>query len=160
MAGIRGHNRMSSVTGMIGSRVARRSATRVRRKLPLRTITWEVIMTRLLPPHRRIVALTIYLLATATGGIAQITGSGPLDFLKSKDSTFALFVNTSNILEGSLSDRVSYPNELVLLTGLPLNPNISARVDLLGAVRLCFLCGGLRNVVISPDGDTALVSSE
>ncbi len=117
-------------------------------------------MTRLTPSQKRIVALTLYLLAPTTGAIGQISESGPLDFLKSKDSSFALFVNTSNILDTSPTNRVSYPNELVLLTGLPSNPTISARIDLLGPVKLCFLCGGLRNAVISPDGDTALVSSE
>src|SRR5690349_6405761 len=77
---------------------------------------------------------------------------GRLDFLKSKDPSFALFANTSNSNTG-----LPYPNDLVLLTGLPFNPAISARVGLLGPVRVCRQCGGLRSVAISPDGDTALV---
>jgi uncharacterized protein (TIGR03437 family) len=87
--------------------------------------------------------------------MAQTTPVGRLDFLKSKDPSFALFANTSNSNTG-----LPYPNDLVLLTGLPFNLAISARVGLLGPVRVCRQCGGLRSVVISPDGDTALVSTE
>src|ERR1700760_2895052 len=99
-------------------------------------------------PFRRIVLL--FLIASARSS-AQ-TPAGRLDYLKSKASSFALFANTSNTW--STSDT-HYPNELILLTGLPSTPTISARIDLLGAVNLCAGCGGLRNVAISPDGDTA-----
>ncbi len=110
--------------------------------------------------NKLIITIAIYLLSFVVGAFAQTSGPGPLDFLGSKDPSFALFVNTSNVLETSPGNRINYPNELVLLTGIPFNPAISARIDLLGPVKLCFLCGGLRSVVISPDGDTALVSSE
>jgi hypothetical protein len=90
---------------------------------------------------------------------AQSAQTGRLDFLKSNDPSFALFANTSFTPEsGKL-----YADELVLITGLPSNPAISARIDLLGANKpscpgMCI--GGIRNVVLSPDGDTALVSSD
>lgn len=93
--------------------------------------------------------------ALGSSSMAQTTPAGRLDFLKSKDPSFALFANTSSSNTG-----LPYPKDLVLLTGLPFNPAISARVDLLGDGRVCRQCGGLRSVVISPDGDTALVSSE
>lgn len=91
-----------------------------------------------------------------TAAFAQTTPFGRLDFLKARDTSFALFANTS----ASSQPGKNYPNELVLLTGLPSNPTIAARVDLLGQVQLCGGCGGIRNVAMSPDGDTALVSSE
>ncbi len=100
------------------------------------------------------------LLAQPITVVCQTTQTGRLDFLKSKDSSFALFANTSATLQAGKQ----YPNELVLLTGLPNNPTISARIDLLGSLKpLCqpnVTCGGIRNVVISPDGDTALVSTD
>src|SRR5438105_3295459 len=102
----------------------------------------------------------LVLLVQPIAGFCQPTQIGPLDFLKSKDSSFALFANTSATLQAGKQ----YPNELVLLTGLPNNPAISARIDLLGSLKpLCQPsepCGGIRNVVISPDGDTALVSTD
>ena len=108
-------------------------------------------------PHRSMKLLSpAILLALGTIASAQ---TGRLDFLKSKDSSFALFANTS----ATLQPGKQYPNELVLLTGLPFKPTISARVDLLAGVKpLCpdNGCGGLRSVAISPDGDTALVSSD
>ncbi len=52
----------------------------------------------------------------------------------------------------------------MLITGLPSNPTISARIDLLGPNHKpnCAGCtaGGLRNAALSPDGDTALVSTD
>src|SRR4051812_20569142 len=105
-------------------------------------------------------AVVFALFAQAIGAFSQTTQSGRLDFLKSKDSSFALFANTS----ATLQTGKQYPNELVLITGLPNRPAISARIDLLGSVKpLCqpnVTCGGIRNVVISPDGDTALVSTD
>src|SRR5689334_16642766 len=105
-----------------------------------------------------IVALLVVL--PPAGGIvhAQSAQAGRLDFLKSKDPSFALFANTSFTSQPGKQ----YPDELVLITGLPSNPEISARIDLLGAnkPRCPSTCGGLRNVVLSPDGDTALVSSD
>ena len=81
-----------------------------------------------------------------------------MDFLKAKDPSIALFANTS---AGARQGK-QYPDELVLITGLPSNPTISARIDLLGAnkPKCPATCGGLRNVVLSPDGDTALLSSD
>jgi uncharacterized protein (TIGR03437 family) len=72
---------------------------------------------------------------------------------------FALFVNTSATNEAGKR----YPDELVLITGLPSNPTISARIDLLGPNKpscqvICV--GGLRSTALSPDGDTALVSTD
>jgi hypothetical protein len=102
------------------------------------------------------IALLIVLLAFCTVASAQ---PGRLDFLKAKDSSFALFANTSNTQSLTWSGPY-YKNELILLTGLPSNPTISARIDLLGGTYVCAGCGGIRNVAISPDGDTALLSSE
>jgi hypothetical protein len=104
-----------------------------------------------------VVVSLAFLFAIGTPAVAQTAPTGRLDFLKSKDPSFALFVNT--LSTWSTSGK-QYPNELVLLTGLPSDPKISARIDLLGPVALCALCGGLRSAVISPDGDTALVSSD
>jgi len=50
-----------------------------------------------------------------------------------------------------------------LITGLPANPTIAAHIDVGIGVPRCGLgeiCGGLRSLAISPDGDTALVSSD
>ena len=100
--------------------------------------------------------LTLALVAlVATPALAQTTSIGRLDFLKSKDASFALFANTSSSNTGQ-----PYPNDLVLLTGLPFKPVISARLGLFGPSRVCRQCGGLRSVAISPDGDTALVTSD
>src|SRR5690242_15644261 len=90
---------------------------------------------------------------------AQSTAPGRLDFFKSKEPSFALFANTS----ATTQPGKHYPDELVLITGLPSNPTISARIDLLGSPKppgQNLSCGGLRNVALSPDGDTALVSSD
>ncbi len=112
-------------------------------------------------PKRRVASLYAALALSVAAGIgmapAQTVSQGRLDFLKSKDPTIALFANTSAGGAGKI-----YSDELVLLTGLPSNPAISARVDLLGSnkPRCPGNCGGLRNVVLSPDGDTALVSSD
>jgi uncharacterized protein (TIGR03437 family) len=111
---------------------------------------------------RRSLSLPIaFLLVAGLAAYAQPSQTGRLDFLKSKDPSFALFVNTSATTESGKA----YPNELVLITGLPSNPVISARIDLLGSNHpTCgFSCGGgggLRNAALSPDGDTALVSSD
>ena len=115
------------------------------------------MICRKLPASRSTSAATVVLLIVCSAASAQTIQTGPLDFLKSKDSSFALFANTSSTWSTS---GAQYPNELLLLTGLPSNPAISARIDLLGPVNICSGCGGLRNVVISPDGDTALVSSD
>jgi hypothetical protein len=101
------------------------------------------------------IALLILLLALATTAFAQSAQPGKLDFLKSRDSSFALFSNTSF---GATSTN-RYQDELLLITGLPFSPEISARIDLLGSAKPS-CCGGLRNVVLSPDGDTALVASD
>src|ERR1051325_3001722 len=105
-----------------------------------------------------IFALLILLLTFATGALAQLSPAGRLDFIKSQDPSFALFVNTS----ASGQPGKAYPDELVLLTGLPSSPEISARIAFLGAdkPRCPPTCGGLRGVAISPDGDTALVPSD
>src|SRR5262245_35828854 len=98
----------------------------------------------------------LLLLLTAQEAGAQ---TGRLDFLKTQDSSFALFANTS----ATFQSGKQYPNELVLITGLPSKPEISARVSLPVQV-LCQdpagPCGGIRNVALSPDGDTALLSSD
>ncbi|MBZ5620877.1 MAG: hypothetical protein LAQ69_19430 [Acidobacteriia bacterium] len=105
-----------------------------------------------------IAVLLALLLTLSTRALPQTTPAGRLDFLKSKDPSFALFANTS---AGGQPGK-QYPDELVLLTGLPASPTISARMDLLGAnkPKCPGTCGGLRNVVLSPDGDTALVTSD
>ena len=58
------------------------------------------------------VTLLVLLLSIGSAAIAQTT-TGRLDFLKSKDSAFALFANTS----GTLQPGNQYPNEVVLITG-------------------------------------------
>ena len=109
----------------------------------------------------RRVTTIVLVLVLSVPAMAQTTQPGRLDFLKSKDPSFALFANTS-----ATAERKQYPDELVLITGRPSNPTISARVDLLGLLAnrptCSFTCDGglLRNVVLSPDGDTALVSSD
>ena len=95
----------------------------------------------------------------ALAASAQTSQIGRLDFLKSKDPSFALFVNTSATPETGKH----YPDELVLITGLPANPTISARIDLVGPSKSNCQpsCNGLlRNAVLSPDGDTAMVSTD
>src|SRR5437764_1371634 len=108
--------------------------------------------------HFRPALAAIILLTAGNVSLAQPVQIGRLDFLKAKDPSIALFANTS---AGARQGK-TYPDELVLITGLPANPTISARIDLLGSNRpKCpNTCGGLRNVVLSPDGDTALVSSD
>jgi hypothetical protein len=109
-------------------------------------------------PWRRwlVVALLVLLLVFSPAAIAQSL-PGRLDFLKSKDSTFALFANTS----ATLQPGKQYPNEVVLITGLPSNPTISARVDLgLHPVCQAPVCAGIRSLALSPDGDTALATSD
>src|SRR3954467_6129191 len=104
-------------------------------------------------------ALAFVILLTAGNiGLAQPVQMGRLDFLKAKDPSIALFANTS---AGARQGK-TYRDELVLITGLPANPAISARIDLLGAnlPKCPNTCGGLRDVVLSPDGDSALVSSD
>src|SRR5256885_11108587 len=115
----------------------------------------------------RLMNLAGGLLALCTASFAQPSQVGRLDFLKSKDPTFALFANTSNTSYCCFGvAHGDYRDELVLLTGLPGAPAISARIDILGNFNPCsegcggYRNGGLRNVVLSPDGDTALVSSE
>jgi uncharacterized protein (TIGR03437 family) len=106
------------------------------------------------------VLLGTALVFVALAAPAQTAQTGRLDFLKSKDPSFALFVNTSATNEAGKQ----YPDELVLITGLPSNPTISARIDLFGpsnkpyCVSTC--SGALRNAALSPDGDTALVSTD
>jgi hypothetical protein len=78
--------------------------------------------------------------------------------LRSQDPSFALFVKTS----ASAQPSKKYPDELVLLTGFPSSPEVSARIDLLGTEKPHCppTCGGLRGLAISPDGDTVLVPSD
>ena len=105
--------------------------------------------------RRNLFTVALPILAASLAAFAQSTQAGKLDFLKSKDSSFALFANSS--FGATSANR--YADELLLITGLPSNPVISARIDLLGPAKPS-CCGGLRNVVLSPDGDTALVSSD
>jgi len=99
---------------------------------------------------------SVILLASVTPATGQ---TGRLDFLKAKDSSFALYGNTSaTFVPGKV-----YPNELVLITGLPSNPTIAARVDIGLDPPLCITdepCGNIRSVALSPDGDTALATSD
>jgi uncharacterized protein (TIGR03437 family) len=97
--------------------------------------------------------------ACLTTAWAQPAPANRLDFLKVHDSSYALFADTS----ATFQSGKQYPNELLLITGLPLAPVVSARVDLgLGEPRCPSgdPCGRLRGVAISPDGDTALVTSD
>jgi len=107
--------------------------------------------------HKR---YTTLLIAILSFGLVATAQTGRLDFFKSKDPSFALFVNTSATPESGKQ----YPDELVLITGLPSNPTISAHVDLIGPnhpLTNCGCAGGrLRNAALSPDGDTALVSTD
>ena len=103
----------------------------------------------------RLIRLLLFGTVALASVLPHSASAGRLDFLKSKDATFALFANTSSNYTG-----VAYPDDLVLITGLPFKPVISARVGLLGPSRVCRQCGGLRSVTISPDGDTALVTSD
>jgi hypothetical protein len=91
--------------------------------------------------------------------LAQPVSPGRLDFLKAQDSSFALVANTS----ATVQPGKQYPNEVLLITGLPFAPAVSARVDLGVGDPHCFTgepCGRLRNIAISPDGDTALVTTD
>lgn len=115
------------------------------------------MIPRKISQHLTAPLLAVILVASATPAAGQ---AGRLDFLKSKDSSFALFANTSATFEPG---KV-YPNELVLITGLPSNPTIAARVDI-GLDPACppeasVPCGTVRSVALSPDGDSALVSSD
>jgi uncharacterized protein (TIGR03437 family) len=99
------------------------------------------------------------LLGCAVSGFAQPASPGRLDFLKAHDSSFALLANTSATFQAGKH----YPNELFLITGLPSAPAISARVDFGLGDPHCPSgepCGRLRNMAISPDGDTALVTTD
>lgn len=92
-------------------------------------------------------------------GLAQTPAPGRLDFLKAQNSSFVLLANTS----ATLQPGKQYPNEVLLITGLPLEPAISAHVDLGVGDPHCSAgepCGRLRNIAISPDGDTALVTTD
>src|SRR6476659_2526123 len=92
-------------------------------------------------------------------GLAQTPAPGRLDFLKAQNSSFVLLANTS----ATLQPGKQYPNEVLLITGLPLKPAISAHVDLGVGDPHCSAgepCGRLRNIAISPDGDTALVTTD
>jgi hypothetical protein len=103
-----------------------------------------------------------YLAAFAPAIVAAVpvaAQTGRLDFLKAKDSSFALFASTSATFQ---TGKV-YPNALMLITGLPTNPVVAAQVPLPVGSPACEPnepCGGVRNVALSPDGDTALVSSD
>ena len=106
-----------------------------------------------------IAGVPLLLLFCSLPGAAQFLTPGRLDFLKAHDSSFALFANTSATVQAGKS----YPNEVLLITGLPFSPAVSARVDLGVGDPHCPAgepCGRLRNIAISPDGDTALVSTD
>jgi len=99
------------------------------------------------------------LFGCAVSGLAQPAAPGRLDFLKVHDSSFALLANSS----ATYQTGKHYPNELFLITGLPFAPAISARVDFGLGDPHCPSgepCGRLRNMAISPDGDTALVTTD
>ena len=99
--------------------------------------------------------LAILLAGSGTQAAGQV---GRLDFLKAKDSSFALFANTS----ATFQQGKNYKNRLLLITGLPLNPTIAASVDLGLDPALCppgEPCGNIRSVALSPDGDTAMVTT-
>ena len=90
---------------------------------------------------------------------AQPAATGRLDFLKSHDSSYALLANTS----ATFQPGKQYPNELLLITGWPFAPVVSAHVDLGLGDPHCGPgepCGRLRNLAISPDGDTALLTTD
>ena len=110
---------------------------------------------------RRSAARTMFAALLGWGGAcwSQPSSSGRLDFLKAHDSSFALLANTS----ATFQTGKHYPNELLLITGLPFVPTIGARIDLGLGDPHCppgEPCGRLRNVAISPDGDTALVTTD
>jgi hypothetical protein len=77
-------------------------------------------MTSSTNTRRRFTAIATLILPLdyVTGSIAETTHTGRLDFLKSKDSSFALFANTSATFEPG---KV-YPNEVVLITPAPIQP--------------------------------------
>lgn len=103
--------------------------------------------------------MLLLLLACNVASWAQPTSPGRLDFLKAQDSSFALLANTS----ATVQPGKKYPNEMLLITGLPFAPAVSAQVDFGLGDRHCppgEPCGRLRNIAISADGDTALVSTD
>ena len=103
--------------------------------------------------------LPLLLLGWTVAAGAQTATTGRLDFLKAHDSSFALLANTS----ATFQTGKHFANELFLITGLPFAPVISARVDFgLGDPRCApgGPCGRLRNIAISPDGDTALLTTD
>ena len=110
-------------------------------------------------PHRRSRLLPGALLTFLFGaGIPSPAQPGRLDFLKVHDASYALLANTSATFQSK-----SFPNEVLLITGLPFAPAITARVDLGVGDPHCGAgepCGRLRNLAISPDGDTALVTTD
>jgi uncharacterized protein (TIGR03437 family) len=105
----------------------------------------------------KVLLILVLLLAVGMTAFAQ---PGSLDFLKEQDSSYALFANTS----ATHQPGKKYPNELVLITGLPDQPAIAARVPLGHTTPRCpspeLTCGGIRSVVLSPGGDTALAASD
>ena len=111
-------------------------------------------------PHwrARTLPVTISLTILCGGGIPCQAQPGRLDFLKAHDSSYALLANTSATFQSK-----SFPNELLLITGLPFAPVVSAHVDLGLGDPHCPSgepCGRLRNLAISPDGDTALLTTD
>ena len=110
-------------------------------------------------PHQGLLIAGGLLLAGSVLAWAQTPVAGRLDFLKAHDSTFALLANTS----ATTQSGKQYPNQVFLITGLPSAPAVTARVDLGLGDPHCPAgepCGRLRNIAISPDGDTALVSTD
>src|SRR5690242_8768592 len=106
-------------------------------------------------PLKLIAGVPLLLLGWSLPCAAQFPTPGRLDFLKAHDSSFALMANTSSTFQSGRS----YPNEVLLITGLPFSPAVSARVDLGLGDPHCAAgepCGRLRNIALSPDGDTAL----
>ena len=106
----------------------------------------------------RVLTAAISLAFLFGAGIPAPAQPGRLDFLKTHDSSYALLANTSSTFQSK-----SFPNELLLITGLPFAAVISAHVDLGLGDPHCPAgepCGRLRNLAISPDGDTALVTTD
>ena len=91
---------------------------------------------------------------------AQTPSSGRLDFLKAQNSSFALLANTSahtaagkTISQRSVADHRSSVRAR----------NFRAGRSWASAIRTAPAgepCGRLRNIAISPDGDTALVTTD
>jgi len=106
----------------------------------------------------RVLPAAISLAFLFGAGIPAPAQPGRLDFLKAHDSSYALLANTSATFQSK-----SFPNELLLITGLPFAPVIAAHVDLGLGDPHCPAgepCGRLRNLAISSDGDTALVTTD